>query len=73
MAQNTFTSDKRLYLDKDGKVVGEDSPDRVSLLVAAGASIPMEKAEQYGLTQEAVVEAAAVEEEAPKKTASKKK
>lgn len=44
-----YTSDERLYLDRDGKVVGEDSPDRQTLLVGAGGTLSAEKAKQYGL------------------------
>lgn len=49
MAANMWTSNRRLYLDKDGKVVEADDPTRQSLLVAAGGSIPLADAERYGL------------------------
>ena len=49
MASNLWTSDRRLYLDKDGKVVEADDPTRQSLLVAAGGTIPLADAERYGL------------------------
>lgn len=60
MASNTWTADRRLYLDKNGKVVEADDPGRVSLLVAQGGSIPLVQAEALGLVtvQPAVVEAA---------------
>lgn len=49
MASNMWTADRRLYLDKDGKAVEADDPARVSLLVAAGGTIPLSDAERYGL------------------------
>lgn len=49
MASNLWTSDRRLYLDKDGKVVEADDPTRQSLLVAQGGTIPLADAEKYGL------------------------
>jgi hypothetical protein len=77
MNKNDFVSDKRLYLDKDGKVVGDKDPNKLTLLVSEGGSIPFETAEKYGLTK---VEEAAVEEEegeeanqtSPKKAAAPK-
>lgn len=45
----TFTSSRRLYLDKDGGVVEEGDPNRVSLLAAAGSPIPLELAVKHGL------------------------
>jgi hypothetical protein len=50
MASNLYTSDRRLYLNAEGKVVEADDPTRVSLLVNAGGTIPMADAEKYGLT-----------------------
>lgn len=44
-----WTSDRRLYLDKDGNAVEQDSPARVRLLVGVGGSIPMEQARALGL------------------------
>lgn len=49
MASNLWTADRRLYLDKDGKVVEADDPTRQSLLVATGGTIPLADAERYGL------------------------
>lgn len=49
MASNLYTADRRLYLDKDGKVVEADDPTRTRLLVAAGGTMPLEDAERYGL------------------------
>lgn len=49
-----FTSTKRLYLNADkSKVVEEGSAEAAFLLVAAGAEIPLEEAEKYGLTKAA--------------------
>lgn len=45
-----YISPERLYLDKDGKVVKADDPNRVSLLVGKGGSIPQADADRYGLT-----------------------
>jgi hypothetical protein len=50
MASNLYTSDRRLYLNADSKVVEADDPSRVSLLVPEGGTIPMADAEKYGLT-----------------------
>lgn len=49
MASNLWTADRRLYLDKDRKVVEADDPTRQSLLVAQGGTIPLADAERYGL------------------------
>lgn len=53
MADTTWTSPRRLYLDKAGKVVEENDPTRASLLVAAGGSIPLARAQELGLLDEA--------------------
>jgi hypothetical protein len=52
MADKAFTSSERLYLDKDGNVVGADDPNRASLLVAAGGTMSAEDAAKYGLNEE---------------------
>lgn len=44
-----YTADRRLYLDKDGKVVEEGDPARVELLVAPGRQIPATRARELGL------------------------
>lgn len=49
MSANTWTSNRRLYLDKDGKVVEATDPTRATLLVVAGGSIPLADAQRYGL------------------------
>lgn len=52
MADNEYTSEERLYLNSKGEAVGEKDPDRQSLLVAAGGSIPIERARELGLVNE---------------------
>lgn len=47
-----FVSDKRLYLTRDGKVVGEEDPDRYELLVAEGGQLPLARARELGLAGE---------------------
>lgn len=47
-----YVADRRLYLDKDGKVVEAKDPTKASLLVAAGNTLPEEVARKYGLIQE---------------------
>jgi hypothetical protein len=44
-----YTSSERLYLDKSGNIVPEDSPHVNSLLVAAGGQITEADARKYGL------------------------
>lgn len=50
MAKTGLTSDRRLYLDKDGKVVEHDNPAKASLLVAQGGLLLTEDAAKYGIT-----------------------
>jgi hypothetical protein len=78
--KNEYTSNERLYLDKDDNVVKADDPNRLTLLVAAGSTLPMEKAEKYGLTKPAAEGEAPIEGEEsaefeiiPEKTAAPKK
>lgn len=52
MAENTWTADRRLYLDKDGKVVEADDPTRARLLIAQGGALPIEQAKALGLVVE---------------------
>jgi hypothetical protein len=47
-----YIADRRLYLDKDGKVVEDGDPTKVSLLVGAGGMIPEEQARALGLLEE---------------------
>jgi len=48
----TYTSDKQLWLDAEGKVVSEP-PASGSLLVGEGGELSDEDAEKYGLTKQA--------------------
>jgi hypothetical protein len=52
-AGDMFTSDKRLYLDGEGNVVGADDPKRKTLLVGEGGQLPMAKAREHGLVKSA--------------------
>jgi hypothetical protein len=54
--KNDYVSDKRVYVDRDGKVVDEKDPARHTLVVAAGGSIPHERALELGLVKEGAVE-----------------
>lgn len=47
-----WTADRRLYLDKDGKVVEADDPNRTELLAAEGVEVPAARARELGLTQD---------------------
>lgn len=47
--KNDFVSDRRLYLNKDKQVVGDDDPDKNELLVAEGGRLSAEDAAKYGL------------------------
>lgn len=58
--KGVWTSDRRIYLDKDGNAVEAKDPARVSLLVAAGCTLPMETARRYGLVKDVVPEVAPV-------------
>jgi hypothetical protein len=55
-----WVADRRLYLDKDGNVVEGKGPNRVSLLVAAGCTMPIDTARKYGLVKDAEPEPAQV-------------
>lgn len=48
-----YTSEKRLYLTADGKVVQEGDPAAATLLVGEGGQLSDEDAERYGLTEKA--------------------
>jgi len=50
MAKGTWVSPERYYLTKDGRVVGNKDPEKLTLLVAKGGVLPLETAKQYGLT-----------------------
>lgn len=49
MADNSYTADRRLYLNKDGKVVEADDPTRTTLLVGKNGRLSAEDAAKYGL------------------------
>jgi pyruvate/2-oxoglutarate dehydrogenase complex dihydrolipoamide acyltransferase (E2) component len=51
-----YIATERLYLDKDGKVVKADDPARASLLVGVGGRLPIERAEELGLTGDMTLE-----------------
>lgn len=72
MASNMWTSNRRLYLDKDGKVVEAGDPTKQSLLVAAGGTIPLADAERYGLITVTPAVVAPVAPAAPEKAAAPK-
>lgn len=44
-----YVADRRLFLDKDGKVVEENDPTKVSLLVGIGGTLPYDRAQALGL------------------------
>lgn len=46
-----YTSEKRLYLTADGKVVEEGDPNAATLLVGEGGQLSDEDAEHYGLVK----------------------
>lgn len=48
-----FTSDRRLYLDANDKVVEEGDESAVSLLVGEGGQVDDETAKRYGLKAKA--------------------
>ena len=69
-----WLSSERLYLTAEGQVVGDKDPRKLTLLVAAGNSLPMAEAKRLGLvetkpakpvaTGKAIVKAVAVMQEA---------
>lgn len=44
-----YVADRRLFLDKDGKVVEENDPTKASLLVGVGGTLPYDRAQALGL------------------------
>lgn len=46
-----WISSERLYLDKDGNVVGAKDPAKLTLLVAEGGALPFATAVKYGLVK----------------------
>lgn len=53
--QTTFASSERLYLTKEGEVVGADDSRRVELLVKAGGTLPAARAVELGLVEPVAV------------------
>lgn len=51
MAAQTYTADRRLYLDANGVVVEADDPNRATLLVQAGGTLPHARAVELGLLE----------------------
>jgi hypothetical protein len=49
MASPAYIADRRLYLAADGRVVEARDPDKLTLLVPAGGSLPFEWARALGL------------------------
>lgn len=45
-----WVSDRRWFLDKDGNLVGDKDPRKLTLLVASGGILPLDVAARYGLT-----------------------
>lgn len=64
-----YVATERLYLDKDGKVVKAGNPNRATLLVAAGGTLPEAQARELGLL---VVEEEAKAKEAPAENKARK-
>ena len=50
--QKGWQSDRRLYLDATGNVVESSDPNKASLLVHKGGTIPMEQARRLGLVKD---------------------
>ena len=44
-----YIADRRIYLDRDGKVVEENDPAKHSLLVGEGGTLPEARARDLGL------------------------
>ncbi len=55
----TYTADKRLCIDAEGKVVDCESEQAARLLVGQGGTLTDVEAEKYGLTAEAKAQAPA--------------
>lgn len=52
LREGDLTADRRLYVDREGKVVEANDPSRRFLLAAKGAVIPKEQVEALGLRME---------------------
>lgn len=51
-----YTAPRRLYLDKEGRVVEANDPTRVELLCPAGQTMPLYRAQALGLAEVAPVQ-----------------
>ena len=60
-----WTSEEALFLNAAGEVVGAKDPSKLTLLVRAGGSIPVEEAKRYGLIQPRELAEGEMLEEAP--------
>jgi len=49
MTTTIWTADRRLYLDKNGRVVEATDPTRSRLLVPTGGTLPLSQADALGL------------------------
>jgi hypothetical protein len=56
-----FVSDKTLYRTKDGRIVGEDDPDKLTKVAVPGHRMPMARARELGLVTGEGAEAKTVE------------
>lgn len=65
-----YKSDRRLFLDRDGKVVEDGDPTAAFLLVGAGGELDDDIAQQYGLVN-AAPEAKAVSKAPENKAVAK--
>lgn len=52
MAKNDYIATERLYLNKEGNVVGAKDPSKETLLVAAGGVLPEATARKCGLIKD---------------------
>lgn len=51
MINGMWTADRRVFLDANGKAVGEKDPSKVELLIAPGQQMEMAKAVALGLVK----------------------
>lgn len=65
MAKDDYVAEKRMYVNADGAVVGDDDPEKLTLIAGGpGARIPYARAVELGLV-EAPQEAAPEEDAEP--------
>lgn len=53
-----ITAERDVYTDKDGKVVGNDDPSRLTKVISVGSKVTRADAEKYGLLKAAETPAA---------------